>query len=141
VDYYVGGDDYVSGSYSLTLTSSSFSVIGQVRIIDDDLCDAPEQFTLTIDSASLPSEVAVENGCQQVVMIVDNGTLIVIDEYYYRLYLFFVAPSVSFDAAMYTASEVDSYSEIIAITMTEPCLSPFYEVVINSADVSAEGDY
>jgi len=58
-----------------------------------------------------------------------------------RLHLLLIAPSVSFDAAMYTASEADSYSEIITIIMTEPCLRPFYEVLINSADETAEGEH
>ncbi|XP_065894203.1 uncharacterized protein [Dysidea avara] len=116
-----GGDDYITGPYSLTLESGSASVSGQVRIIDDDLCDAPETFTLTIDSSSLPSDVTVPRDCQQVITIIDNR------------------PSVSFDATMYTASETDMYSEDITVIITEPCLNPFYVVLINSADGSAEG--
>ena len=42
---------------------------------------------------------------------------------------------------MYTASETDMYSEDITVIITEPCLNPFYVVLINSADGSAEGKY
>ena len=59
----------------------------------------------------------------------------------HRLHLFPKAPSVSFDAAMYTASEADSQSEIITIIMTEPCLRPFYEILVNNAEGTAEGKH
>lgn len=59
----------MSGPYTLTLTSGSTSVSGQVMILDDTECDTPETYTLTIDTASLPGEIAVENDCQLVVTI------------------------------------------------------------------------
>ena len=68
----IGGDDYVDGPYSLLLTSGLTRVSGQVRILDDNIYEGTENFSLTIDSLSLPVRVMVAANCQHIITIIDN---------------------------------------------------------------------
>ena len=72
-----GGDDYAPGPFSVTIPAGETSVPFNISIIDDNIFEANELFTLTIDSSSLSSRVLVQPGCMAIITIVDNeGELI-----------------------------------------------------------------
>ena len=52
-----GGVDYDSGPYSVMFTAGMTSVSFDVPINDDNILETNEDFTLTIDSSSLPNGV------------------------------------------------------------------------------------
>ena len=72
-----GNDDYSSGPYTVTFLAGVTSVPFNVSITDDNVLEDDENFSLTIDTSSLPSNVTVDNPSQATVTIVDNdGTYI-----------------------------------------------------------------
>ena len=63
--------DYTSGPYSVTFPAGVMSVPFNISIIDDNILEDNENFTLTINS-SLPTGIMVGNPGQATVPIVDN---------------------------------------------------------------------
>ena len=66
--------DYVSGPYTVTFPAGMTSVPFDIAINDDMIFEGNEDFILTIDPASLPTDVSVTVGSpnQTTVTIVDN---------------------------------------------------------------------
>ena len=67
-----GGDDYVPGPFVVTIPTGDASFIFNISIIDDDIFEANESFSVTIDPSSLPSRVLVQPECVLMVTIVDD---------------------------------------------------------------------
>ena len=76
---HTGGDDYVSGPFNFTIPAENTRALLDVQIINDNLLEAPESFTLTINPSSLPSNVDIGDHNQVTVTIVDDsGKLIIL---------------------------------------------------------------
>ena len=68
-----GGDDYKNGPFNVTIPAGNISVPFNISIIiDDNVFETNESFTLTIDSSSLPSRVSVQLDCVLMITIVDD---------------------------------------------------------------------
>ena len=67
-----GGVDYDSGPYTVTFTAGQTSVPFDVAIIDNNILEANEDFTLTIIQSSLPDGVTRGNPFRATVTILDN---------------------------------------------------------------------
>ena len=69
-----GGDDYESGEFNVTIPAGEIIVSFNVTIIEDDMFEINETFSLTIDpSSSVSCGVEEDPGdCITVVTIVDN---------------------------------------------------------------------
>ena len=78
VNYYIlftGGEDYTTGLYSVTFTAGGTIALPTIPINDDKTFEGNENFTLIIDSSSLPSDVTIINPSQTTVTIIeDEGT-------------------------------------------------------------------
>jgi len=70
--YYLAEDDYVSGPYYVTFLASQTIVVFNVSIIVDDLVEGNENFNLTINLLSLPSNVKIGDPVNTTVTIVDD---------------------------------------------------------------------
>ena len=57
---------------SVTIPAGEISVLLNTSIIDDNIFEANESFTLTINSSSLPSRVLVQPDCVLIITIVDD---------------------------------------------------------------------
>ena len=68
----LGGDDYGSGSFNVTIPIRRNTVSFNLSIINDNIFEGTETFTLTIESFSLPSKVLLQTDCMLMVTIVDN---------------------------------------------------------------------
>ena len=69
----IGDDgDYTAGPYSVTFRVEATTALLAVPINDDDTFEGNENFTLTIDSSSLPSDVTVSNPGYATVTIIEN---------------------------------------------------------------------
>ena len=64
--------DYTSGPYTVTFLPGQTTATFDVPIIDDNILEGNENFILTIDSSSLPSDVTVGSPGQATVNIVDD---------------------------------------------------------------------
>ena len=64
--------DYGSGPYTITFPAGTTMVPFNVSIIDDMIFEGNENFMLTIDPSSLPTDVTVGNPDQATVTIVDD---------------------------------------------------------------------
>ena len=64
--------DYTAGPYSVTFKVDATTALLSVPINDDDTFEGNENFTLTIDSSSLPSDVIVSNPGYATVTIIEN---------------------------------------------------------------------
>ena len=73
-DYCVsgGGIDYNSGPYTVTFPAGVTSVVIDISITDDDTSENEEDFTLIIDTSSLPTRVNTGRLVQSRVVIVDD---------------------------------------------------------------------
>ena len=67
-----GGDDYKNGPFCVIIPAGEISVPFNISTIDDNIFEANETFTLTIDSSSLPSRVIVQPDCVLMITIVDD---------------------------------------------------------------------
>ena len=67
-----GSGDYNSGPYIVTFLAGVTHVVFNVTITEDNILEDDENFSLTIDSFSLPSNVTVDNLSQATVTILDN---------------------------------------------------------------------
>ena len=67
-----GGDDYEPGPFSVTIPAGEISVPFNISIIDDNIFEGNESFTLTIDSSSLPSRFLLQPDCLLTVTITDD---------------------------------------------------------------------
>ena len=67
-----GGVDYDSGPYTVTIPAGQTSVSFDVAIIDDNMLETTEDFTLTIIQSSLPTGVTRDNPFRATVTLQDN---------------------------------------------------------------------
>ena len=67
-----GGIDYVSGPYTVVFLAGQTIATFDIPIVDDIIFEGNENFMLTINSTSLPSNVTVDNPGEATVTIVDN---------------------------------------------------------------------
>ena len=75
----IGDDDYESGPFNVTIPIRKNTVTFNLSIVDDNIFEGTETFTLTIDSFSLPSKVSLQTGCMLMVTIVDDdGELLIL---------------------------------------------------------------
>ena len=66
------GEDYTSGSYSVTFTAGMTTASLSVPIKDDNIFEDNESFRLLIDLTSLPNDVTVGSPRSTVVVILDD---------------------------------------------------------------------
>ena len=64
--------DYTSGPYTVTFPAGSTTVTFDVPINDDAILEGSEDFLLTIDQTSLPSDVTRGNPGEATMTIVDD---------------------------------------------------------------------
>ena len=69
-----GGDDYIFGPFSVTIPAGEISVPFNISIIDDNIFERNETFSLTIDPSSLPSRVLLQSpgNCMLMITIMDD---------------------------------------------------------------------
>ena len=67
-----GNDDYNSGPYNVTFLAGVTRVPFSVSIVDDNVLEDNENFSLSIDFSVLPNNVTVDNISQAIVTILDN---------------------------------------------------------------------
>ncbi|XP_065892782.1 extracellular matrix organizing protein FRAS1-like [Dysidea avara] len=85
-----GGVDYDSGPYTVTFTAGQTSASFNVPINDDNIFEANETFSLTIDPSSLPNRVTLSSSATLTATISDDDS-----------------PTVSFSTAIYRVGEDD----------------------------------
>ena len=64
--------DYTSGLYTVTFPAGQTTTTLNIPINDDDILEIDENFMLTINQTSLPTDVTHGNPGQATVTIVDN---------------------------------------------------------------------
>ena len=67
-----GGVDYDSGPFDITFPAGETLAIFNVSIIDDNIMEGNENFTLSINSSSLPNGVAIGDPGHTTVIIIDD---------------------------------------------------------------------
>ena len=73
-----GGIDYIPGPFNVTIPAGISSAAVDVIIVDDDLVEAYETFTLYIDQNSLPNDVERIYPYSISVTIVDDDSELII---------------------------------------------------------------
>ena len=73
INIVTGNMDYQLRPFSLTFTASVNAIPVTVVLIDDNIFEGNETFTLTIDPSSLPNNVMVTQPSEVVVVILDNN--------------------------------------------------------------------
>ena len=71
--------DYTSGPYTVIIPAGQTNATFDVPIIDDSILEGNEDFIITINSSSLPSDVNVGTPGEATVNIVDDDCKLVID--------------------------------------------------------------
>ena len=67
--------DYDSGPYTVTIPAGQTTATFNVSITDDMILEGDENFMLTIDSSSLPTDVTRGNPGEAMVTIYEDGKL------------------------------------------------------------------
>ena len=68
----IGGIDYETGPYVLTIFSGMTSIAVNATIINDNILEENEIFYLTINSSSFPDDVTAGNPFQATVTILND---------------------------------------------------------------------
>ena len=68
------GDDISSGPFNVTFFAGDTHAVFNVTIIDDNVVEGVENFSLSIDPTSLPRNVSVGNPSQITLLIFDNDS-------------------------------------------------------------------
>ena len=68
----VGIEDYIAGAYSAMFHAGTTNAAINIMINDDNIFENNENFTLTINSSSLPSNVNVGDVSEAAVTIIDD---------------------------------------------------------------------
>ena len=69
---HISDTDYNTGPYSVTFPAGRTNASLTLTIIDDNVVEVNENFTLSIDQSSLPNNVAIGNHSQTTVTILDD---------------------------------------------------------------------
>ena len=69
---FTGGEDYTSGPYSVTFIAGGTVALLTIPINDDNTFEGNENFTLIIDSSSLPNGVTINNPSWTTVTIIED---------------------------------------------------------------------
>ena len=64
--------DYTSGPYTVTFPAGQTTATLDVPIIDDNILEGDEDFILTINETSLPTDVTHGSPVEAIVTIVDD---------------------------------------------------------------------
>ena len=80
-----GGVDYESGPYRVTIPAGQLSIQFNITINDDNILERDENFGVTINATSLPSQVNVADPYHTTVTILDNDGKYHYIKYKYRL--------------------------------------------------------
>ena len=73
INIVTGNTDYDRRPFSLTFSASVNSIPVVVGLINDNMFEGNENFTLTIDSSKLPNFVMVDQPSEVVVVISDDN--------------------------------------------------------------------
>ena len=76
-----GGDDYISGPYTVTFLSQATSASFDIAITQDSKLEDDENFAIAIDQTSLPARVSLGNLRNATVTIVDDESMLIIKMY------------------------------------------------------------
>ena len=68
----VGIEDYIAGVYPATFIAGTTRALISITINDDNIFENNENFTLTINPSSLPSNVNVGDPSEAAVTIIDD---------------------------------------------------------------------
>ena len=69
-----GGIDYEYGPFDITFPAGETLAVFNVSINDDNIVEGNENFTLSINTSSLPNEVTIGNPVHTVVTIMDDDS-------------------------------------------------------------------
>ena len=75
--------DYGPGPYQVTIPAGNISVTFDVKIYDDNILEANETFSLTINVSSLPGCIDYAVPYQATVMIVDDDGKFIENQFYF----------------------------------------------------------
>ena len=89
-----GGVDYDSGPYTVTFPAGQTSVSFDSHINNDNILEASEDFTLTINSSSLPDGATVGNPSSATVTIVNDDGKVMLGSASYQSWLSKISKSL-----------------------------------------------
>ena len=67
-----GGVDYDSGPYTITFFAGQSTTLFEISINDDNIFEASETFSITIDQSSLPNRVILASSTPLTTTILDD---------------------------------------------------------------------
>ena len=80
------GSDYVPGPYNVTIPAGHTSVSFDVPIIDDNILEDNENFSLVIIPESLPNLLSHGNPSMATMIIVNDDSKCIVSDYAYMYY-------------------------------------------------------
>ena len=72
--WFLGGSDYVSGPFEVTIPAGQISISFNVPIVDDTMLEGNENFDLFIVPRSLPKRVTHSNPSRITITILDDDS-------------------------------------------------------------------
>jgi len=77
----IGGVDYDSGPYTVTFTAGQTSASFDIPINDNNILETNEDFTITINSSSLPNGVTRDIPGTATVTIMDDDGIVILTRF------------------------------------------------------------
>ena len=142
LEFHIISEDYESGPFNVTIPAGEIRVPFNISIIDDNIFEANESFSLSINSSFPPCQELLTSDCNLTVtiVIVDNDGELLHYEYIFMLVyiiLNLIVITVRFDNAAYTITENDGIVQPLLV-LSNP--SSFVETVeVIDTHITADG--
>ena len=139
LNFYIISEHYESGPFNVTIPAGEISVPFNISIIDNNIFEANESFSLSISSSFPPCQELLPSECNVTVTIVDNDGELLHYEYIMLVYIILnlIVITVRFDNAAYTVNEDDGIVQTLLV-LSNP--SSFVETVqVVDTHITADG--
>ena len=108
--------DYGSGPYTVTFFAGESSTLFEVPINDDNIFEASETFSITIDQSSLPNRrILVASSPLTTTILDDDCKWTDINCVMDTIVSFYIAPTVSFSHSIYRFNEGDGPAQPVLV--------------------------
>ena len=133
------GDDYEFETFNITIPAGDTSASFNISIIDDDIFEINESFSVTIESSSLPHRLLVQSeDCMVIVTIFDDdGELFCRAIHIFKESFALIAITVVFDNEAYIIDEDAGIVQLLLFLSNPSSLTETVQVI--NEDITATG--
>ena len=138
--FLTGNVDYGSGPFNITFMAGMMNASFDVPIINENLFEGNETFTVTIAPSSLSNRIVKGTGCDVTVTIInDDSKFNTATKDYVFISSVVTACAINFNQSSYDVNENRGPAQIVVVACN--ILPADYNVIVTTRDGSANGEF